>query len=149
MEEVFTERGTRDLYVNNRLNFRTKVGLTWRALYERRLGHLSVLLPGKKRRSPLPSNVAKKVQRKQRDIKQPRTEIQKARRIAALKIYGESRTDVREPEEVRSRVYRIKETVDRFDAPYTVQKFRIAFFRIIFLPRPCATDISINSFSRL
>lgn len=94
MEEVFTERGTRDLYVNNRLNFRTKVGLTWRALYERRLGHLSVLLPGKKRRSPLPSNVAKKVQRKQRDIKQPRTEIQKARRIAALKIYGESRTDV-------------------------------------------------------
>lgn len=42
---------------------------------------------GKNVASPLR---AKKVQRKQRDIKQPRTEIQKARRIAGLKIYGES-----------------------------------------------------------
>lgn len=58
-----------------------------------RSGHAACRGPSageKKRRLPPPPRRAKKVQRKQRDIKQPRTEIQKARRIAGLKIYGES-----------------------------------------------------------
>lgn len=55
-----------------------------------------------KKRTLLPIRV-KKVQRKQRDIKQPKTEMQKARQIAVLKIYGESdRHKLGNREEVRS-----------------------------------------------
>lgn len=78
---------------------------------------------------------AKKVQRKQRDIKRPRTEIQKARRIAALKIYGEP--DARGRETGGSSITCIKEIKE-------AETENVSTYPSTFRASPSSTGIKVD-----